>query len=203
MGCRIETSERSIFELEYVGVKAPQISFTRLNRADPALGVERSSTGEVACIGDDFEEALLKALISVGYKFTIERILLSTGPIESKIFFLPSIMQLRELGITLYATKGTAEFLSKKGVECTVLHWPLESSKPNVVDYISDGKVDLVINIPKNYQEEEISNDYVIRRKAADYSIPLITDLQLAKCFIDALAHKKLADLKARSWDEY
>ena len=203
MGRQIETSERSIFELDYVGVKAPQFSFTRLDGADPTLGVEMSSTGEVACLGNDFEEALLKALISVGYKFPIKNILLSTGPIESKISFLPAIRILRKLGIKLFATKGTAEFIRGKGIDCEILHWPLEKMKPNVVDYISGGNVDLVINTPKNFQEEEITNDYIVRRTAADYGVPLITDLQLAKRVIEALSHKTLADIKERSWDEY
>jgi carbamoyl-phosphate synthase large subunit len=203
MGHQMEIPERSIFELEYVGVKAPQFSFTRLNGADPMLGVEMLSTGEVACLGDDFEEALLKALISVGYKIPIKNILLSTGPIESKIRFLPAAFMLRKLGIKLYATKGTGEFLNNRQIECETLHWPLEKAKPNVVEFISDGKIDLVINIPKNFQEEEITNDYIIRRKAADYGIPLITDLQLAKRFIEALAHKSMADIKVKSWDEY
>ncbi len=203
MGCQIETLERSIFELDYVGVKAPQFSFTRLNGADPSLGVEMTSTGEVACLGNDFEEAFLKALISVGFKFPIKNILLSTGPIESKILFLPAILMLKELGIKMYATKGTAEFMKERQIECETLHWPLENVKPNAADLISDGKIDLVINIPKNFQEDEITNDYIVRRKAADHGIPLITDLQLAKRFIEALAHKTLEDIKEKSWDEY
>ncbi len=203
MGCQMEHSERSIFELDYVGVKAPQFSFTRLNGADPTLGVEMSSTGEVACLGNDFEEAMLKALISVGYKFPIKNIFLSTGPIESKILFLPSILMLKELGIKLYATKGTAEYMRSRQIECEILHWPLENVKPNAVDFISNGKLDLVINIPKNFQEEEITNDYIVRRKAADHGIPLITDLQLAKRFIESMAHKTLEDIKEKSWDEY
>ncbi len=203
MGCQMENSERSIFELDYVGVKAPQFSFTRLNGADPTLGVEMSSTGEVACLGNDFEEAMLKALISVGYKFPIKNIFLSTGPIESKILFLPSILMLKELGIKLFATKGTAEFMKDRQIECEILHWPLENVEPNAVDFISKGKIDLVINIPKNFQEEEITNDYIVRRKAADHGIPLITDLQLAKRFIESMAHKTLEDIKEKSWDEY
>lgn len=203
MGCHVETLERSILELDYVGVKAPQFSFTRLNGADPSLGVEMSSTGEVACLGDDFEEAFLKALISVGFKFPIKTILLSTGPIESKIGFLPALLLLKELQVKLYATKGTAKFMKERQIACEILHWPLENVKPNAVDFISNGKVDLVINIPKNFQEEEITNDYIVRRKAADHGIPLITDLQLAKRFIEAMAHKTLEDIKEKSWDEY
>ena len=203
MGCRIEALERSIFELDYVGVKAPQFSFTRLDGADPTLGVEMSSTGEVACLGDDFEEAFLKSLISVGFKFPVRNIFLSAGPIESKFLFLPAIYLLKKLHIKLYATKGTAEFMKERQIECEILHWPLEKVKPNAVDFISDGKIDLVINIPKNFQEEEITNDYIVRRKAADHGVPLITDLQLAKRFIEAMAHKTLEDIKEKSWDEY
>jgi carbamoyl-phosphate synthase large subunit len=203
MGYQIKSSERSVLELDYVGVKAPQFSFTRLNGADPALGVEMSSTGEVGCLGNNFEEALLKALISVGYKFPVKNVLLSTGPIENKIQFLPATDMLRELGVKIYATKGTADFINGKGIECEILHWPLENMKPDIVDFISNGKIDLVINIPKNFQEKELTNDYIIRRKAADYGIPLITDLQLAKRFVEALAHKILTNLEVKSWDEY
>jgi carbamoyl-phosphate synthase large subunit len=203
MGYRIEITERSIHELDYVGVKAPQFSFTRLNGADPMLGVEMSSTGEVACFGDDFEEALIKSLISVGYKFPIKNVLLSTGPIEGKLSFLESGRMLKELGIKMYATKGTANFMNEREIDCEVLYWPLENMRPNVVDFITNGRIDLVINIPKDFQEEEITNDYIIRRKAADYGVPLITDLQVAKRFIEAMAHKTLENLKIKCWNEY
>ncbi len=203
MGYPIETPEPSTFELEYVGVKAPQFSFTRLDGADPALGVEMSSTGEVACLGDDFEEAFIKALISVGYKFPVKNILVSTGPLENKIQFLPAAMMLKELGVRIYATEGTSIFMKEHNIKCQSLHWPLEKKRPNVLEYLSNGTLDLVINIPKNFQEEEITNDYIIRRNAADYGIPLITDLQLAKRFVEAMAHKTLDDIKIRSWDEY
>lgn len=203
MGHQVKSYERSVLELDYVGVKAPQFSFTRLDGADPALGVEMSSTGEVGCLGNNFEEALLKSLISVGYKFPIENVLLSTGPIESKIQFHPALIMLKELGIKIYATRGTAEFINDKDIECEILHWPLENKKPDIADYISNGKIDLVINIPKNFQKEELTNDYIIRRKAADYGVPLITDLQLARRFIEAIAHKTLTSLAEKSWDEY
>jgi carbamoyl-phosphate synthase large subunit len=203
MGHQTESPEHSMFELDYVGVKAPQFSFTRLDGADPTLGVEMSSTGEVACLGNDFEEAFLKALISVGYKFPINNILLSTGPIENKVLFESSAQILRELGVKIYATQGTATYLESRQIECEPLHWPLDKTKPNVVDFISKGKIDLVINIPKNFQDEEVTNDYIIRRKAADYGIPLITDLQLAKRFVETLAHKTFQDVHIKSWDEY
>jgi carbamoyl-phosphate synthase large subunit len=203
MGHKVNNIERSVLDLEYVGVKAPQFSFTRLNGADPILGVEMSSTGEVACLGHDFEEALLKALISVGYKSKIKNILLSTGPIESKILSMPLIRKLNSLGIKLYATEGTAKFMKNRNIVCEVLHWPLENKKPNTVDFICKGRIDIVINIPKNFHEDELTNDYIIRRKAADHGVPLITDLQLARNYIKALANKSLADIKEKSWNEY
>lgn len=194
---------KGIGELEYVGVKAPQFSFTRLEGADPALGVEMASTGEVACLGDDFEEAFLKALLSVGYRFPVQSVLLSTGPVTSKASFLAYARQLQELGMTLYATQGTAEFLASEGVPVTMLHWPLDHMSPNVLEYLGEGKIDLVINIPKNYQEQELTNDYVIRRKAVDLAIPLITNIQLAERFVEALSRKTFEDLAIKSWAEY
>jgi len=203
MGHHVPRIDRSAFDLEYVGVKAPQFSFTRLIGADPTLGVEMASTGEVACIGDDFEEAFLKSLLSVGYKLPIKSILLSTGPIESKAEFLSSTRMLKEMGIKFYATEGTARFMEANGCEATLLHWPLSDKKPNVLDYLTDGKIDLVINIPKNYQEEELTNDYIIRRKAVDYAIPLFTNVQLARRFVEAIYRKSIKDLQIKSWDEY
>jgi carbamoyl-phosphate synthase large subunit len=193
----------SVFDLDYVGVKAPQFSFTRLDGADPTLGVEMASTGEVACLGDDFEEAALKSLMSVGYNVPVKNILLSTGPVESKAAFLQSARILKDLGIKLYATQGTSNFLRANGIETTVLHWPLENESPNSIEYLSQGKIDLVINIPKNYQEDELTNDYLIRRKAVDFSVPLITNIQLAQRFVEAIACKHLGDLKIKSWADY
>ncbi len=203
MGEKVEKVDRSLFELEYVGVKAPQFSFTRLSGADPTLGVEMSSTGEVGCLGDDFDEAFLKAMISVGNKLPIKNVLLSTGPIENKAEFLSSARLLQESGMKLYATRGTAEFMAQVGVEAEVLNWPLEKEKPNVVDYLAERKIDLVINIPKNFQEKELTNDYIIRRKAVDFAIPLITEVQLAKRFAEAITRKSLEELQIKSWEEY
>lgn len=193
----------SMFDLEWVGVKAPQFSFTRLEGADPALGVEMASTGEVACLGDDFEEAFLKSLLSVGYHLPVKNILLSTGPIESKAAFLQSARILHHMGISLYATQGTADFLRTNGLKVTLLHWPLDRTSPNTLEYLSQGNVDLVINIPKNYQEQELTNDYLIRRQAVDFSIPLITNIQLAQRFVEALSRKDVHDLPIKSWSEY
>jgi len=203
MGQEVSGGNGFNLDLDYVGVKAPQFSFTRLEGADPTLGVEMASTGEVACLGDDFDEAFLKALLSVGYRLSIRSVLLSTGPIESKAAFLESAQMLTSLGMNLYATRGTATFLEAHGLPVTALHWPLEEKRPNVVDYLSDGKIDLVINIPKNYQEEELTNDYLIRRKAVDFAVPLITNIQLAQRFVEALSRKRMEDLQIKSWAEY
>ncbi|MGH7600474.1 MAG: carbamoyl-phosphate synthase (glutamine-hydrolyzing) large subunit, partial [bacterium] len=194
---------RSFMELEYVGVKAPQFSFTRLQGADPTLGVEMSSTGEVGCLGDDFAEAFLKAMLSVGYKLPIRSVLLSTGPLEGKAEFVASAKALQNSGVRLYATRGTAEFMRQYGIETEVLNWPTEKESPNVLEYLTERKIDLVINIPKNYQEEELTNDYIIRRKAVDFAIPLIAELQLAKRFADTIVAKSVDDLQIKSWDEY
>ncbi len=191
------------YDLEFVGVKAPQFSFTRLEGADPTLGVEMASTGEVACLGRDFNEAFLKALLSVGFRLPIRSVLLSTGSIESKAELLQSVRYLKQLGVRFYATRGTAQFLKSNGIEAGVLHWPLEKKSPGTVEYIQAGKIDLVINIPKNYQEEELTNDYIIRRAAVDYNVPLITNRQLAMRLAEALIRTRLDELEIKSWQEY
>ena len=203
MGESISDHQHNLRELEVVGVKAPQFSFTRLDGADPALGVEMASTGEVGCLGDDFEEAFLKALLSVGYHFPVRNILLSTGPVESKASFLKWSRLLIDMGMKLYATQGTGEFLASHGMPVPILHWPMEKQTPNVLDYLGEGKIDLVINIPKNFQAAELTNDYQIRRKAVDLNIPLITNLQLAERFAEALSRKTVEDLHIKSWGEY
>ena len=193
----------SATDLEYVGVKAPHFSFTRLEGADPVLGVEMASTGEVGCLGEDFEEAFLKALLSVGFRLPIGSALLSTGPIADKAAFLESARTLHGMDVRLYATEGTAAFLREHGVPCTRLHWPTDVRSPNVLQYLQDRALDLVINIPKNSAEEELANDYLIRRKAADYGIPLITNIQLAQRFVEAISKKTVAELQIKSWQEY
>jgi carbamoyl-phosphate synthase large subunit len=203
MGRPVLVPRHSAMDLEYVGVKAPQFSFTRLEGADPVLGVEMASTGEVGCLGDDFDEAFLKALIAVGYRLPIRAALLSTGPIEGKAALLESARTLRDMGVKLYATRGTAAFLAANGVESTSLYWPTEECSPNAIEVLASRQVDLVINIPKNTGEEELKNDYIIRRNSADLGIPLITDVQLAKRFIEAMSKKPLAELAIKSWQEY
>ena len=193
----------SATDLDYVGVKAPQFSFTRLEGADPVLGVEMASTGEVGCLGDDFEEAFLKALLSVGFKLPVRNVLLSTGPIEGKAAFLESARALREMGVGLYATHGTAAFLKANGIDSHELYWPNEPQAPNTLEVLGSRGVDLVINIPKSSGEEELENDYRIRRKAADLGIPLITNIQLAQRLVEALSKKGLTELQIKSWQEY
>jgi len=195
--------DRSAFDLDYVGVKAPMFSFTRLKGSDPVSGVEMTSTGEVACLGDDFNEAFLKSLMSVNFRFPEKNILLSTGPIDSKAELLQSTKILSEMGYKFYATKGTAEFMEANGIKAEVLFWPLENKEPNTLSHIADGKVDLVINIPKNIEKEELDNDYLIRRKAVDFDVPLINNLQLAKRFVEAIYRTLPEDIKVKSWDEY
>lgn len=203
MGVDVPRIDKSCFELDYVGVKAPQFSFTRIKGADPILSVEMASTGEVACIGDSFEEAFLKALLSVGFRFPKKNIMLSTGPFESKSKFLPQARRLSELGFRLYATRGTADFLKYHGIPSEVLSWPLEKKEPNALTYIQELKLDLIINIPKSFDEEELTNDYILRRKAVDFNIPLITNMQFAERFIDAMSRTKQEELSIKPWDEY
>jgi carbamoyl-phosphate synthase large subunit len=203
MGKRVPRIDRSAFDLDYVGVKASQFSFTRLKGSDPVLGVEMASTGEVACLGDDFNEAFLKSLLSVEFTLPKKTILLSTGPVDSKADFLSSTRILQNMGYSFYATKGTADFMKGNGIDAEVLYWPLEEKEPNALTYIAEGKIDLVINIPKNIEKEELDNDYLIRRKAVDFNVPLITNIQLAKRFVEAISQVTLSDLKIKSWDEY
>ncbi len=199
----IPTVEASVFELDYVGVKAPQFSFTRLEGADPILGVEMASTGEVGCIGSDFDDAFLKAVISVGYNLPIKSILLSTGPIETKAAFLKSSRKLWESGVKFYATPGTAQFMSDSGIPVDTIYWPLEDKSPNALELIQKREIDLVVNIPKDASGEELENDYKIRRAAVDHGIPLVTNIQLAERLASALCEKDLQSLEIKSWDEY
>jgi carbamoyl-phosphate synthase large subunit len=193
----------SATDVDYVGVKAPQFSFMRLEGADPVQGVEMTSTGEVGCLGEDFDEAFLKALLSVGFRLPIASALLSTGPTADKVAFLESARTMHTMGITLYATQGTAAFLSEHGVRTTCLHWPNDPRSPNVLQYLQSRSIDLVVNIPKNNAEDELANDYRIRRIAADLGIPLITNIQLAQRFVEAISKKNVSDLRIKSWQEY
>jgi carbamoyl-phosphate synthase large subunit len=195
--------DKSVFELDYVGVKAPQFSFSRLAKADPILGVDMASTGEVGCIGEGFYEAILKAMFSVGYRVPRGSILLSTGPARSKVELLNSARALREKGHKLYATRGTQQFLEAAGVEAHVAYWPDEDLSPNTVELIRTRQVDLVVNIPKDLSADELNNDYTIRRSAVDYNVPLITNARLASAFILAFCKLGMDDLAIKRWDEY
>ncbi len=199
----VEKPSKSIFDLDYIGCKAPQFSFSRLKMADPVLGVDMSSTGEVGCIGDNYYEAILKAMISVGYTIPKKNILLSTGGMRSKVELVNSCRMLVEKGYNLYATHGTHEFLKLNGIDSIDLAWPDEDSKPNVMDYLRSKKIDLVVNIPKDLSSHELSNDYSIRRGAVDFNIPLITNARLASAFIYAICKMSLDDISIKSWDEY
>ena len=203
LGEDVKPIEKSSLDLDYVGVKAAQFSFSRLKGADPILGVEMSSTGEVACIGHEINDAFLKAFISVGFKVPKKGILLSTGPIDSKIKFLSEAVKLKEMGYELFATPGTSGFLKNNGVETTLLYWPLDKKNPNVNDYLVNKKIDLVINIPKNNQRQELENDYAIRRTTVDFEIPLITNLQIATQMVDAIEFYKMNKMEIVPWGEY
>ncbi len=198
-----EKPSKSIFEIDYIGVKASQFSFSRLSKADPVLGVDMSSTGEVGCIGDDYYDAVLKAMLSVGYRIPKGNIMISGGPIRDKLELLNSSRLLVDIGLALFATKGTFEFLNANGIPSTLLHWPDEKKTPNVIDYIRNKQFDLVINIPKNLTQGELANDYTIRRSAIDYNIPLITNARLASAFIYAFTRIAPEDISIKSWDEY
>jgi len=193
----------SIFDLNYIGVKASQFSFSRLHMADPVLGVDMVSTGEVGCIGEDFYEAILKAMLSVGYRIPEKGILISSGPTRSKLELINSAKELAAMGYRLYATKGTHLFFEEHDIPTTMLHWPDVNDEPNVLTYLKQKRIDLVINIPKNLSKKELDNDYTIRRLAVDLNIPLITNARLASAFIMAFHKYKLPDLMIKSWDEY
>lgn len=199
----VEKPAKSIFDLDYIGIKAPQFSFSRLKQADPVLGVDMASTGEVGCIGDNFYDAVLKAMLSTGYKIPKKNILLSTGPMRSKVELVNSCRLLKEKGYNLFATPGTQNFLKLNGIESTVLHWPDEDKQPNTLDYLKNKMIDLVINIPKDLTKTELSNDYMIRRSAVDFNIPLITNARLASAFIIAFCKMDIDEISIKSWDEY
>jgi carbamoyl-phosphate synthase large subunit len=199
----VENPLKSAFDMDYVGIKASQFSFSRLQKADPVLGVEMASTGEVGCIGENYYEALLKAMLSVGYRIPEKNILFSSGDARSKIELLQSAKMLVERGYNLFATPGSAKFLADSDVPVTTLYWPDEEKTPNTLEYLKSRKIDLVINIPKNLSKTELYNDYEIRRAAVDFNIPLITNARLASAFIYAICKLQPEDIAINSWDEY
>lgn len=203
LGNEVDKPNKSAFDLDCIGIKAPQFSFSRLHKADPILGVDMASTGEVGCIGENFYETILKAMLSVGYNYPKKNILLSTGPMRSKVELIPSCKLLAEKGYNLFATHGTAQFLEMNNISCTILHWPDEDKKPNTLDYIRNKLIDLVVNIPKDLTKSELSNDYTIRRSAVDYNIPIITNARLASAFLQAICKIDIEEISIKSWDEY
>ncbi len=202
LGEDVKRVEGSSIDLERVGVKAAQFSFSRLKGADPTMGVAMASTGEVGCLGRDLESALLASLRSVGLRLNKKSALISAGPIETKSDWLPIVRELEKRDYRLFATSGTARFMRKNGIETETLRWPNERSSPNSLDYIREGKIGLVINIPKSNEEEELSNDYLIRRTAADNNIPIITNLKLAERLMESLEIYDFDRLPVPEWDE-
>lgn len=197
--------DKLAFDIDWIGVKASQFSFARLQNADPVLGVDMSSTGEVGCLGDDFDEALLNALIATGYKIPKKSVLFSSGATKSKVDLLDASHLLHQKGYELYATAGTAAFLNSHGIPTTPVFWPDERphAENNVMKMIAEHKFELIVNIPKNHTKRELTNGYRIRRGAIDHNIPLITNARLAKAFIEAFCHLKQEEIQIKSWQEY
>lgn len=195
--------DKSEFDIDRIGVKASQFSFARLQNADPVLGVDMSSTGEVGCLGDDLNEALLNALIATGYKLPQKSVLISSGAAKGKVSLLEPAKQLVKKGYEVYATGGTAKFFNENGVKATSVCWPDEEGENNVMDMIADHKFDLIINVPKNHTKRELTNGYRIRRGAIDHNIPLMTNVRLAKAFIEAFTALREEDINIKSWQEY
>ena len=197
--------DKSAFDVDWIGVKASQFSFARLQNADPVLGVDMSSTGEVGCLGDDFNEALLNALIATGYKIPKKAVMFSSGATKSKVDLLDASQELSRKGYTIYATAGTATFLNAHGIPTTPVFWPDErpNAENNVMKMIAEHKFDLIVNIPKNHSKRELTNGYRIRRGAIDHNIPLMTNARLAKAFIEAFCQMDQEDIQIKSWQEY
>ncbi len=203
LGIPVEKPDKNLFDLDYVGIKASQFSFNRLQKADPVLGVDMASTGEVGCIGSDTSCAILKAMLSVGYRVPQKNILLSTGTPKQKVEMLSAARMLQQKGYRLFATGGSSKFLTENGVENTLVYWPSEEGEPQALDMLHRKEIDLVVNIPKNLTAGELDNGYKIRRAAIDLNIPLITNARLASAFIGAFCSMSLDDLAIKSWAEY
>ncbi len=204
LGENVEKPNKSAFDLDYVGIKASQFSFSRLQGADPVLGVDMSSTGEVGCIGDDTSEALLKAMLSVGQRIPQKSVLLSTGTAKQKADMLDSAHLLHNHGYKIYATGGTHQFLNDNGIPAIRVYWPSQPDmQPQALDLLHDKQIDMVVNVPKNLTPTELSNGYKIRRAAIDLNVPLITNARLAAAFISAFTSMSLDDIEIKSWDEY
>ena len=200
----VEKADTSTFDIDYIGIKASQFSFARLHKADPVLGVDMASTGEVGCLGADFDEALLNAMISVGHHVPDKSkgVLVSSGDVRGKVDMLDCCQMLAEAGYKLYATEGTAKFLESNGVSAVAVGWPDEEGE-NILDLIANHGIDLVINIPKNHSKRELTNGYRIRRSAIDHNIPLLTNARLAAAYIRAFINKPVDDINIAAWSEY
>ena len=203
LGIKVEKPSKSLFDLDYVGIKASQFSFNRLQNADPVLGVDMASTGEVGCLGEDTQCAILKAMLSVGYRIPRKNILLSTGDARQKADMLSAARLLRQKGYSLYATGGTSRYLSENGIDNTLVYWPDEKREPQALGLLHRKEIDMVVNIPKDLSVGELNNGYQIRRAAVDLNIPLITNARLASAFISAFCSLSADDLIIKSWAEY
>jgi carbamoyl-phosphate synthase large subunit len=201
-----ERPDKSEFDIDRIGVKASQFSFARLQNADPVLGVDMSSTGEVGCLGDSMEEALLNALIATGYSIPSGEnpaVLISSGAAKGKVDLLEPVRTLYKHGFKIYATPGTARFFMENGVPAVDVAWPDEPGENNVIDLIAEHRFGLIVNVPKNHTKRELTNGYRIRRAAIDHNIPLMTNVRLAKAFIEAFCSMSLDDIQIKSWQEY
>ena len=204
IGEPVTKPNKSAFDLDYVGVKASQFSFSRLQKADPVLGVDMASTGEVGCLGDDSNEAILTAMLSVGYKVPEKNILLSTGDAKQKAELLGAAKKLADNGYSLYATGGSYKYLVDNNIPATRVYWPSENGmEPQAMDLLREKKIDMVVNIPKNLTQVELENGYKVRRAAVDFNIPLITNARLASAFINAFCSMPVGDISIKGWDEY
>ena len=204
LGIPVEKPNKNLFDLDYVGIKASQFSFNRLQKADPVLGVDMSSTGEVGCIGEDTHTALLKSMLSVGQRIPAKNILLSTGGAKQKAEMLDAAKMLKAHGYNLFATGGTSKYLTENGLENTLVYWPSDEGKqPQALDLLHEKKIDMVVNIPKDLTPRELTNGYKIRRASIDLYIPLLTNSRLASAFIAAFCNVKLDDIDIKAWGEY
>lgn len=203
LGLPVEKPAKSLFDLDYVGIKASQFSFNRLQKADPVLGVDMASTGEVGCLGEDSRTALIKSMLSVGHRIPKKNILLSTGDGKQKAEMLAACQMLQAHGYTLYATGGTSRYLTENGIKNNLVYWPSEVGHPQAIDMLHNHEIDMVVNVPKNLSSGELSNGYKIRRAAIDLNVPLITNARLASAFIYAFCTVKLDELDIKCWQEY
>ena len=207
LGVPYSRPDKNEFDIDRIGVKASQFSFARLQNADPVLGVDMSSTGEVGCLGDSLDEALLNALIATGYRLPEKAVLISSGGAKGKVDMLEGAQMLVEKGFKVYATRGTARYLNDNNVKAIAVAWPDEEVSPEapvqVMDLIANHEIDLIVNVPKNHSKRELTNGYRIRRAAIDHNIPLMTNVRLAKAFVRAFCNLRLEDIPVKSWQEY